>query len=1118
MGEPMRRNSAFHRSNSSSNIPSQLSHDFIYPHGHQFGEDVPRSASYTTLPSGETESSTLADYFDNDVDIPPLPIPDIPSRPTSPQKKDIKDGGKKAKTSTASKPEKQKSTKSSWMSRMFGKSEAKEAKPERPSPLRRTISTSQERPAPPRRPLIARPRTSQSIMRVSMDDTSSFASSSRSPSPHKKIINDLGDDYSTPASSVSSVSPKTSVTSLPDPEKITDRTPTRTTAAGLMRRGSVFMKRSMNTETELSPSPTLPNNNFPTRGLTIRYVSGTATPVPSKSIPRGLMEKVPVIKAPMAEPKDELWPIFRSIEADHHKFVARTSALKAGVVRTTLLPFLRNRLYIRHPSLKVLSAAHLERRVNVLNKWWLELLYLLQMQNGLSGMDRPAILEAITAIMARPEWRLGSSAIAPLSLRHEEEVSRNMSSLSLGSDTSEASTDSVYQNTEAVFIQNLRFQMVIIVDKMSLRHAPASLVTFCGTATAYAFFFVPGIADVLVQSLKLPMDAIKRVADEFGLPRRTRLPNQEDEIVTTFPSNLHALGWTSPRALVNQIRKPVPSFKSTVNFPDHGIWVNRWCGRDSELFYDFCKHYHVLLEEFIPRNTPFIEKARAPAFVLVHAQIVTILDATLHKSTPVDDLASNPSPQVDDILARTDASIASMPISPFANMARLMSENRLIMLVRDFLARPYEQEEAQQAFAEAFSRSLKTAAKKTSLYNHSACLILCDFLEELWPIYAKYHRTNDHDMDLIDWRFWLDAWHRMLDSSNNFTVIRLFTFIYTIWDDLKAVDSRLEAVCLEWLLHEDTFEKFFLSWCPMMRAYYMRLLAWRVCRFDGTATQLDTEILSTVSDRLKAVLAYYQYQKQAAVRESATIPSSIPCNPAPGRHLLIIRSDARPPSPLLTFDDILANVGGTSATCRQSALLGPPKENHPPSSSPEKEMPKRRWSILGKTQSTERRPIAPSQPTSSTKLEAARQETANASSRPSLSNSLDSYRTALDEPPKPGFKPFSFKFSLEWHHKQNMSVMERRACNRDQPLFLPKLPAPAFKHLLDNVPGAAGGVLCVDPGERSGKKYAGRALAEWAQMVREHDGFVERRMAEGVPTLADVEVPRLKVDDFTRHG
>lgn len=47
-------------------------------------------------------------------------------------------------------------------------------------------------------------------------------------------------------------------------------------------------------------------------------------------------------------------------------------------------------------------------------------------------------------------------------------------------------------------------------------------------------------------------------------------------------------------------------------------------------------------------------------------------------------------------------------------------------------------------------------------------------------------------------------------------------------------------------------------------------------------------------------------------------------------------------------------------------------------------------------------------------------------------------------------------------------------------------------------------------------KYAGRALAEWAQIVSECDSFFSRRRDEGVPCDRMVETPTLGVESFRK--
>src|ERR1700712_4507156 len=93
-------------------------------------------------------------------------------------------------------------------------------------------------------------------------------------------------------------------------------------------------------------------------------------------------------------------------------------------------------------------------------------------------------------------------------------------------------------------------------------------------------------------------------------------------------------------------------------------------------------------------------------FILVQAQVLTALDATIHRQP-----ASDPLPiSFDDVLAGADATAAALPL-PSNNSARLMAENRLIMLLRDFMSeRPSDFHTARMTFAETFSKMMQAVA------------------------------------------------------------------------------------------------------------------------------------------------------------------------------------------------------------------------------------------------------------------------------------------------------------------------------------------------------------------------------------------------------------------------
>jgi len=301
-------------------------------------------------------------------------------------------------------------------------------------------------------------------------------------------------------------------------------------------------------------------------------------------------------------------------------------------------------------------------------------------------------------------------------------------------------------------------------------------------------------------------------------------------------------------------------------------------------------------------------------------------------------------------------------------------------------------------------------------------------------------------------------------------------------------------------------------------------------------------------------------------------PSTAPCHPAPGRRLLIIRNDNQsPPSSLLLgFDGIVPSASTTPGTTqptaykRHSSLAGLAKLDTADSANPKltADSPsttgpnKKRWTFMGKIlpsslASTPSEAVASSptngrgSPTKTQTLEEARRETAIARSRPQL-HSKHSSTDSETPPATSNHRAFSFKFSLEWsqHFEKPQGQGMNGAPNgnvrggagfnigAERRLSPPRLPAPAQAWLGARVPGISKEIIAKNPNEydiidgvapRKGEKaarakYAGRALAEWALVVGECNNFVERRRAEGVPTLRWVEVPTLGVEGFRRFG
>ncbi|KAF1920872.1 hypothetical protein BDU57DRAFT_27971 [Ampelomyces quisqualis] len=919
--------------------------------------------------------------------------------------------------------------------------------------------------------------------------------------------------------------PPTNAVSIPEHSEPSDATPELHQPVPLSKKNKRVSSLFLATA-NVPPVPSIPVS-FSTEQLALSAHQHTPlSPTGVPPLPRNVSHEN--FKGVKTEPrkKDELWTVFRTLDADLRKFQSKSMALKANVLRTTLLPFLRN--YASHPSNHKLRAEDLDRRANILNGWWTGLLELVAGRNNqsISGTDRPAILDGIAGIMERPEWRLSPSPFCALADRIE--TSSTSTTSSNASNSSDFLAESVYHNVRNIFTQNLLSQMSFAVEKMSLRNAAASLVTFCGKTCAYAFCFCPGIADILVRLWSPPLDMMKRVLEESGVSKFDKLDTISDRVAASFPPMLQSLKLTSLMKLARSLRKPASPPFGTSNLDWYGLWTKRWAGSESDLFYVFVKHYHILVIDFLPAEPSDAERVCVPGLILVHAQLLVNLDATInrHAAPPQpEEPSSTAAPITFDDVLEPDASASAVSIPP-ANATRQMQENRLIMLIRDFLSeRNAHLHTARRVFAESFSRLLRAQARKISIYDNNACYTLCDFLEEAFAILVRYEQSEDEHHSILDWPFWLSVCRMMTDSHNTATEIRLYAFLYSIWSTIAVDERRKASLCLDFILKPDFFESRFNHWCPMVRSYYMRLLCWRVARFDGEETDVEIEIKQVLSDRLRSVWSHYLWLQETAEQNDTTFPSTTACNPAPGRRFLIIRNDnpITANAPFLTFDGVVQNPHQRKPS--PSNPVPPDPELLRPTSSlsmtgsldfPDEDTSKGKWNILKSVFGGNSKQAAKSKSSSPSGKD--KENTSKTATTKTAPENRIVEQPAAAKAPTPAPSPpithrtYSFRFSLEWVDKRLGTYQQMRL----QP---PRLPLPAQILLQQkgiNIDAASSvepiGVAAIS------SRYAGRALAEWTFISHECQNFFDRRKNEGVPVNRQVETPTLNVEAFRRPG
>ncbi|KAL8716345.1 MAG: hypothetical protein Q9220_000250 [cf. Caloplaca sp. 1 TL-2023] len=819
----------------------------------------------------------------------------------------------------------------------------------------------------------------------------------------------------------------------------------------------------------------------------VHEVSSVRKPSPSR-FPRLLSssssDRLQILPIETSRKKDELRGAFRTLDTEFHKFQSRISTLKTAVIRSTLLPFLRSS---SNNSLNtMIRSEDLDRRVNVLDKWWIGLLEMLNGKNGesVSGSDRPTILDAITMIMTRHEWAV------PFHMSPSGSADR--STTSLGSSSWVSSKDTIMHNIKTRYAQNLLSQLVYVLGKMSSKTVPASVVTFCGKSIAYAFFYCDGVAEILVRLWAAPRRTIKRVIAEHHIEEGVDLNETSDYVASHFPPGLHGLAFRSLNATMRHLRSRPQLPLANISISWQGPWLQKWIGRDTDLFFVFVKKFFHLIHTFLPSGVSTQERVCAPSYILVQAQMLTVMDDLFQQNIPKASLAA-PSVKLDKLAGGTDA-LASLMVPPPNCTSRSMAENRLVILLRDCLTgNALDTEKKRQIFAEAFEDLLRASARRISLFDYSACVVLCDFLEEAVAILIRFEKSTATPSYNFDWPFWLNVFTQMIRSQNVMTEIRLHALLYSLWSVIAADEILKQQVCLEWLLSEETFRNQFSHWCPMVRAYYMRLLCWRIGRLGESGLDLDVDFARSQENILSS---------------GGRRLSTAPCSPAPSRRLRIIRNDSQPilGNRFLTFESIL----GPSLTTAKQAT---PRQNQAPKKAPVKSTEDS--SMRGKKSWISLKNVIPfvtsaSPPSNNT----AQQNATNIESTDSIEQGRTNKTSSSQEAEEQVDKPYqikSFRFALEWMDDA------RSPFGKERQLHEPRVPFTTSRDS-DELDRNA---LHRDTPTRERRtaatsKYTGLALAEWELVVQEFQDFSRTRRSEGIPRDSLVETPTLGIETFRR--
>lgn len=542
---------------------------------------------------------------------------------------------------------------------------------------------------------------------------------------------------------------------------------------------------------------------------------------------------------------------FKGLELTLDKFVAKLNGImKTNLLRTVLLPFLR-----LVPALDTLFAPALSIYVSlvsvcttILGRWWRLLLSALTAPTTVpqvSLTDRNAYLECVSRILCRSDWFLAGS------------------------------------DAMAMYTSCLCDTLDYAINKISTtKIVPVSLSAFTGKTFAFAYFFVPGVALALLFLLNVRQSTLKS-----SLAHRPALP--ADTVATAkavFPDHLAGLIDYRGVQSVERAKQKSINCLSPPKHPVRGIcepngpWVRSWCCCGSDIFNAFFRHYITVCSVFVQDRIDVPVDA-FPGFHVVVGNLHQVFSFCINKI--LVKTAANGSWNKLSV-GKAERIPADAPSAGSNAVLRTTDANYalLIKVFRTIRDIGYCEVHFAAEVVKAVDRVMVTLASSTSVYDFGRTAAVLNLVCE----YAN-HVADTAD---IDWEFWLGCTYLALSKTSLVPCVTVsLAFLFNVWAMIPIrlsenfdwrtqvyragwLTNRSESYkenFARWLTSNDTWHVFFTHWSPLVRAYYMRLIAWRVIGFNNYESSVS--ILTTHRIKCKVEVIYSLLERVVRVSDLA---------------------------------------------------------------------------------------------------------------------------------------------------------------------------------------------------------------------------------------------------------
>ena len=153
----------------------------------------------------------------------------------------------------------------------------------------------------------------------------------------------------------------------------------------------------------------------------------------------------------------------------------------------------------------------------------------------------------------------------------------------------------------------------------------------------------------LIHALNVATPFTARILDEVCDDGGFRdLSAQTPFLRPLFVKHLHDVIYSTPQrynALLMTRPSPTITVDSNLTISFAGEWIHRWRAHNSDVFFSFLKHWHVILSEHLQTATSELSVAAvaaAPGYLAIQGHLLRMVDSFIHRSS--NELPAHPLP------------------------------------------------------------------------------------------------------------------------------------------------------------------------------------------------------------------------------------------------------------------------------------------------------------------------------------------------------------------------------------------------------------------------------------------------------------------------------------------